>query len=127
MSYPFFLAGAWESSNQALPVTCPYDNSIVATTWLAGDEEFERATRAAVEAAAVMRRVPAYERAAILMRAHAHLVARREEIGHTIAGEAGKALRDALAAVKGKELLGIVNSVGERRDAEAVPALAALL
>ncbi|MBM4040766.1 MAG: hypothetical protein FJ290_19860 [Planctomycetes bacterium] len=41
--------------------------------------------------------------------------------------EAGKALRDALAAVKGKELLGVVNSVGERRDAEAVPALAALL
>ncbi len=41
--------------------------------------------------------------------------------------EAGKALRDALAAVKDKELPGVVNSVGERRDAEAVPALAALL
>jgi len=41
--------------------------------------------------------------------------------------EAGKALRDALATVKGKELLGIVNSVGERRDAEAVAALAGLL
>ncbi|MBM4032548.1 MAG: hypothetical protein FJ291_12290 [Planctomycetes bacterium] len=41
--------------------------------------------------------------------------------------EAGKALRDALAVTKGRELLGAVNSLGERRDPEAVPALAKLL
>ena len=49
-----------------LRVTNPYDNSLVGTTWLAGDAEFETATQAAVDAAAVMRRLPAYERAAIL-------------------------------------------------------------
>ncbi|HUT36930.1 MAG TPA: HEAT repeat domain-containing protein [Planctomycetota bacterium] len=41
--------------------------------------------------------------------------------------EAGKALRDALAAAKGPELLGVVNSIGERRDAEGVAALVRLL
>ncbi|HPD14769.1 MAG TPA: HEAT repeat domain-containing protein [Planctomycetota bacterium] len=41
--------------------------------------------------------------------------------------EAGKALRDALATTKGATLVGIVNSVGERRDAEAVSALVKLL
>ena len=86
MPSPFYLAGSWERSGQPLPVTCPYDNSLVGTTWLAGEDEFERATKAAVDAAPVMRKLPAYERAAILMRAHAELVARREEIGRTIAG-----------------------------------------
>ena len=122
MNQPFFLAGAWESSNQPLPVTCPYDNSIVATTWLAGDEEFERATQAAVDAAAVMRRVPAYERAAILMRAHADLVARREEIGRTIAGEAGKALRDALAeADRGTQTFQVAAEEARRIGGEVIP------
>ncbi len=122
MSQPFFLAGAWESSNQALPVTCPYDNSLVATTWLAGDAEFERATQAAVDAAAVMRRVPAYERAAILMRAHADLVARRDEIGRTIAGEAGKALRDALAeADRGAQTFQVAAEEARRIGGEVIP------
>lgn len=41
--------------------------------------------------------------------------------------EAGKALRDALAATTGATLVGIINSVGERRDAEAAPTLVKLL
>ncbi len=122
MNHPFFLAGAWESSNRPLPVTCPYDNSVVATTWLAGDAEFERATQAAVDAAAVMRRVPAYERAAILMRAHADLVARREEVGRTIAGEAGKALRDALAeADRGTQTFQVAAEEARRIGGEVIP------
>ena len=36
---------------------------------------------------------------------------------------AGKALRDALAVAKGKSLVGIINSLGNRRDAIAVAAL----
>ena len=94
---PFFLAGEWGRSGRRLEVKSPYDGSVVATTWLAGDAEFDRAADAAVDAAPAMRRLPAYERAAILMRAHGELVSRREEIGRTIAGEVGKALRDALA------------------------------
>mgnify|MGYP000185726018 CR=1 FL=1 len=41
--------------------------------------------------------------------------------------EAGEALRDALATTKGLTLVGVISSVGERRDAEAVAALARLL
>jgi len=39
---------------------------------------------------------------------------------------AGKALRDALGSVKGNLLVGMISSVGARRDAEAVGALASL-
>ena len=44
-------------------------------------------------AAAAMRRLPAYERSAILRRAFESIKARRDEIAHTIAGEVGKALK----------------------------------
>lgn len=122
MSSPFYLAGSWERSNQPLPVVCPFDNSAVGATWLAGDAEFERATAAAVAAAETMRRLPAYERAAILMRAHADLVARREEIGRTIAGEVGKALRDALAeADRGTQTFHVAAEEARRIGGEVIP------
>jgi acyl-CoA reductase-like NAD-dependent aldehyde dehydrogenase len=80
-----------------LDVRNPYDNSLVATVPLAGAAEFDRAADAAVAAAPAMARMPAYERAAILMRVSAALAADRESIGRTIASEAGKPLKDALA------------------------------
>lgn len=40
--------------------------------------------------------------------------------------EAGKALRDALGTVKGNLLVGMISSVGARRDAEAISALTSL-
>jgi len=43
------------------------------------------------------------------------------------AAEAATALRDALPALSGKLLVGAIGSVGARRDAAAVPALAKLL
>ncbi len=95
--HPFFLAGEWTQSATPLRVTNPYDDSLVGTTWLAGDDQFEQATRAAVETAPVMGRLPAYERSAILRRASEEIRARRDEIGRTVACEAGKALRDAVA------------------------------
>ena len=120
--YPFFLAGAWERSAQPLEVVNPYNGSVVGTTWLAGDAEFERAAGAAVEAAAVMRALPAYERAAILMRAHADLVSRREEIGRTIAGEVGKAIRDALAeADRGAQTFHVAAEEARRIGGETIP------
>ncbi len=97
--YPFFLAGSWQRSSLVHPVLNPYDDSLVGTTWLAGIAEYERATEAAIEAAAVMRRLPAYERGAILAKASAELARRRDEVGRMLAGEAGKPLRDALTEV----------------------------
>jgi glyceraldehyde-3-phosphate dehydrogenase (NADP+) len=90
------VAGSWEETGTSLDVVNPYDGSIVATTFLAAEEELERATEAAVAAGPVMRRLAAYERAEILARACDDLRGRRDEIGRTVAGEVGKAIRDAL-------------------------------
>ncbi|MEX1127763.1 MAG: aldehyde dehydrogenase family protein [Vicinamibacterales bacterium] len=94
--HPFVLAGKPAQSAEILDVLNPYDGSAVGRTWLAGDTQFDAAADAAVAAAPAMRRLAAYERAAILMRASAELVQRKDEIARTLAGEAGKPLKDAL-------------------------------
>src|SRR5688500_11242826 len=80
-----------------LDVRNPFDNSIVAKVGLVDEAAFDRAADAAVAAAPVMARMPAYERAAVLMRVSAAITAGREAIAKTVAAEAGKPLKDALA------------------------------
>lgn len=98
--FPFWLAGKPGRSSTPLDVINPFDNSLVGRTWLAGDVEFDRAADAAVAAAPVMRALPPHERAAILMTVSAALTERRGDIARTLAGEAGKAIRDATAEVE---------------------------
>ena len=93
--YPFVLAGKPTRSAESLPVRNPFDGSAVGQTWLAGEAEFDLAADAATAAAPVIRAVPAYERAAILMRVSAEIANRKDEIARTLAGEAGKPLKDA--------------------------------
>lgn len=93
--YPFVLAGKPATSPNVLDVVNPFDGALVGRTWLAGNAEFDQAADGAVAAAGVMRRLPAYERAGVLTRASAELVARREELARTLAAEAGKPLKDA--------------------------------
>lgn len=81
---------------QEIDVRNPYDNSLVARVPLAGQAEFDRAADAAVAVAPAMARMPAYERAALLMRVSIAITADREKLARTLAAEAGKPLKDAL-------------------------------
>ena len=97
--HPFYLAGQWHRSAEALPVANPWDDSLVGSTWLAGEAQIEAAIASAVAAAVTLRRLPAYERGAILAKASAVVTRRRSEIGRVLAGEAGKPIKDALTEV----------------------------
>jgi glyceraldehyde-3-phosphate dehydrogenase (NADP+) len=97
--HPFYLAGQWHRSAEALPVTNPWDGSVVGTTWLATEAQVEAAIAAAVAASETMKRLPAYERGAILAKASSVISRRRAEIGRALAGEAGKPIKDALTEV----------------------------
>jgi glyceraldehyde-3-phosphate dehydrogenase (NADP+) len=99
IEYPLYLAGQWQKSDEVLPVTNPWDDSVIGSTWLASEAHVEEATAAAVASAEAMRNLPAYERGAILASASSILVRRRTEIGRTLAGEAGKPIKDALTEV----------------------------
>ena len=94
--FPFVLAGRSARSGDPLDVTSPFDGSVVGRTWLAGDAEFDTAADAAVTAASTMRRLPAYERGAILAAASAAIARQREHIARILSGEAGKPIKDAL-------------------------------
>jgi glyceraldehyde-3-phosphate dehydrogenase (NADP+) len=98
--HPILLAGRWVDSPDVLTVTNPADAGTPAgATYHATAEQYEAAVTAAVAAFEQTRRLPAYERGAILRSISAGIKARREELGRLIALEAGKPIRDALVEV----------------------------
>ena len=120
--HPFFLAGRWDRSPEALAVINPWDGSQVGRTWLAGSAQVEEAIAGAAAAAGTMRQLPAYERAAILSRASGVLLRRREEMGRVLAGEAGKPIRDALVEVdRAAATLQVSGEEARRLGGEVIP------
>ncbi len=120
--FPYWLAGKAGRSASVLDVTNPFDHGVVGRTWFAGDAEFEAAADAAVGAAPAMRTLPAHERAAMLLEVSAGLKRRQDEIARTLAGEAGKALKDAAAEVDRAAMTFHVAAEEARRVAgEVVP------
>jgi acyl-CoA reductase-like NAD-dependent aldehyde dehydrogenase len=98
--HPIFLAGRWVDSPDLLEVTNPADAGQPAgTTYNATPAQYEQAVQAAVAAFEVTRRLPAYERAAMLRGISAGVRERREELGRLITLESGKPIRDALVEV----------------------------
>ena len=98
--HPIYLAGRWVESPDPLVIHNPADPSEPAgSTFHATPSQYEEAVEAAVAAFEVTRKLPAFERGAILRGISAGIKARREELGKLIALEAGKPIRDALIEV----------------------------
>ena len=98
--HPIFLAGRWVESPDVLDVANPADPANPAgATYTATPEQYEEAVSAAVDAFAVTRTLPAYERGRILREISAGIRDRREELGRLLSLEAGKPIRDALVEV----------------------------
>jgi len=98
--HKIYLAGRWVDSPDVLVVENPANSATPAgATYNATPEQYEQAVTAAVTAFETTRRLPAYERGRILREISAGIKARREELGRTIALEAGKPIRDALVEV----------------------------
>ena len=121
--HPIFLAGRWVESPDRLLVANPADPATPAgATYNATEAQYEEAVEAAVAAFEVTRKMPAYERGAILRRISDGIRGRREELGRLIALEAGKPIRDALGEVDRAVLtfrLGAEES--ERMYGEVIP------
>ncbi|HEX9044989.1 MAG TPA: aldehyde dehydrogenase family protein [Candidatus Limnocylindrales bacterium] len=98
--HPIFLAGEWVESDDPLTVANPADpGNPAGATFHATSEQYEQAVQAAVAAFEVTRRMPAYERGAILRSVSNGIKNRREELARLIATEAGKPIRDAYGEV----------------------------
>jgi glyceraldehyde-3-phosphate dehydrogenase (NADP+) len=121
--HPIFLAGRWVESPDALEVANPArSGELAGATYNATDEQYEEAVQAAVRAFEVTRRMPAYERGAILRAISSGIKERREEISRTMTLESGKPIRDALVEVDRAALtfrLGAEEA--ERMTGETIP------
>jgi len=91
-----FLRGQWVDRAKKLEVCHPYDGSLVDSVPLATAEGVEAALASAVEGAAVMRKLPGYERFQILRRAADKMFAQQQELGRLISREEGKTLAEGV-------------------------------
>jgi acyl-CoA reductase-like NAD-dependent aldehyde dehydrogenase len=99
-SFGFYLNGDWISHGREVVVTSPYDRSVVAVVSEADRGHVEVAIDSAVRSFAVTRKMPSYQRAAILRKITDGMGARREEFARTICQEAGKPIKTARIEVE---------------------------
>jgi len=95
---PVYIDGRWQTTGRALDVTDKYTGQLMARVAACGPAEVEAACTAAKRSLAESPLTP-WQRYEILSRTSAALLARREEFARTIAREAGKPLKDAVAEV----------------------------
>ena len=94
--HPILVAGRWVESPDVLEIADPAHAGLAGATYHATPEQFEEAVTAAERAFAATRKLPAYERGAILRGISTGIRERREELARTISLEAGKPIRDSL-------------------------------
>ena len=98
-SYPYYLANAPEAPNRDLEVVDKFTGEVATRVALADTAAIDRAIGLAVEAAAPMRAMAAYERQAVLQHCVARFTERSEELALALCVEAGKPIKDSRGEV----------------------------
>jgi len=91
-----FLCGQWQDRPEKIPVTNPYNGTVIDTVPRGTATDVDQALGTLVEGAALMRKMPAYDRSQILRRAAGLMLAREQELGRTISSEEGKILAEGV-------------------------------
>ncbi len=120
--YPIYAGGSFITTSTELPVHNPYDNSIVATTFLASNAELETAIQRAQEAEKALRALSSWDKYDILMTIARELTAQREELGALLAAEAGKPLRYAVGEIdRAAQVFIVAAEESKRPPSEIMP------
>lgn len=94
-SYPYYLANKPASPNADLEVTDKYTGEVATRVAMADAETIDRAIAATVEAAEPMRKMPPYERQAVLNHCVNRFSERFDELAESLCIEAGKPIKDS--------------------------------
>jgi len=97
--YPCYVGSVPLEAGPDLPVTNKYTGQTAARVTRADRTVVEQAIAAAAEAFAATRRLPGYQRQAILQHVVQRVTQRHEELARALAIEAGKPIRDARGEV----------------------------
>src|SRR5262245_62127667 len=117
-----FLRGEWVDRPQRVEVHNPYDGSLVDTVPRASADDARAAIAGAVEGAAIMRKLPGYERSQILRRAAQIMQERTPDLGRTISLEEGKVLAEGLfEASRARETIDLSADEAKRLGGELLP------
>lgn len=93
-TYPLLIGGAWKEAGEPLDVTSPATGEVVGRTFQADAATLEEAVQATVRAFEITRKLPTYERAAILRKISEGISGQKEEIARLMVQESGKPIRD---------------------------------
>ncbi len=116
------IAGQWVDRAEKIEVKNPFDGSVIGTVPRATIDDVDAAVAGAVEGAAVMRRMPAYERYQILRRAAELMEQRTDELGRLISQEEGKTLKEGRAeAARARETIELSAEEAKRLYGEVLP------
>ncbi|UUZ86700.1 aldehyde dehydrogenase family protein [Paenibacillus sp. P26] len=99
MRRDLFIAGEWKKAERYASLHSPFSGERIAEVGQAGLRDTEEAIAAAEAASAVMARMPAHERTAILNRAAELLLRREDEWVRLLALEAAKPVKTAKAEI----------------------------
>jgi glyceraldehyde-3-phosphate dehydrogenase (NADP+) len=117
-----FFAGQWQDRSKKIEVRNPYDATLVDTVPQATAEDAQVAIAGAVEGAAVMRKMPGYERFQILRKAADLMFARQKELGRIISLEEGKTLAEGVfEASRAAETIELSAEEAKRLGGEVLP------
>ncbi|MCA9238877.1 MAG: aldehyde dehydrogenase family protein, partial [Planctomycetales bacterium] len=97
--YPFYLANKPESPNADLEVTDKYTDEVATRVAMASAADIDRAIAATVAATEPMRKMPPYERQAVLYHCVDRFKERFDELAMSLCVEAGKPIKDARGEV----------------------------
>ncbi len=98
-TYPFYLANQPEAPNDSLEVMDKYSGELAYRVAMADTASIDRAIAAAVEAAEPMRRMPPYDRQAVLNHCVNRFTERFDELAMSLCIEAGKPIKDSRGEV----------------------------
>jgi acyl-CoA reductase-like NAD-dependent aldehyde dehydrogenase len=98
--YKIYIGGEFCQTKERLKVLNPFDNSIIAETYLAGKGELEKAIEKAQSVKSIMRDLPSHKKYSILMQIANQIEAKSNELALILAREAGKPFKYALGEIK---------------------------
>jgi malonate-semialdehyde dehydrogenase (acetylating)/methylmalonate-semialdehyde dehydrogenase len=110
-----FISGSFSStsSHRTLPVTNPYDGTILTTVSLSSTQELDTAVQAAQDAFAVWSTTNVKTRVLKLMKLHQLMTENLDELAEMVVKEHGKNIVEAKASItKGMETLEVFNGKG---------------
>lgn len=117
-----FIGGEWKDKSEKIDVLNPFDGSVVDTVPRGDTADVDEAIAGAVRGAAIMRKIPAFDRAQMLRKAADLMLEQQEELAKIVSSEEGKILAEGrIESVRAAEIIQLSAEEAKRLRGEVLP------